>query len=257
MKATVCELPDDPGRFELAWGDLVVHTGLAKSDLVVLPEMAFGPWVVAGRRFDPAAWEGLVSLHDAWIKRLRDLAPAVVLGTRPVNRDGKRYNEAFVWDVRQGYRPVHRKTLLPNEEGFRETVWFHRGQPEFRPLQVESGQAPPFSVGFLICTELWVMEEARKYGKTGVHIIAVPRATGSESLDRWLAGGRAASVLSGTYVLSSNRTGAMFGGLGWVLGPEGDILGLTTSDLPFMTVEIDLQKSENAKRKYPRNLFPS
>ena len=77
-----------------------------------------------------------------------------------------------------------------------------------------------------ICTELWFMEHARAYGQGGVHLLAVPRATPRETLDKWLAGGRAAAIVSGAFTLSSNSASrpadiANLGGQGWIVGPDG------------------------------------
>src|SRR3712207_7924885 len=52
-------------------------------------------------------------------------------------------------------------------------------------------------VGFLICTEMWFGERARAYGDQKAHLLAIPRCTPNESLDRWLAGGRTAAIVAG------------------------------------------------------------
>jgi N-carbamoylputrescine amidase len=101
------------------------------------------------------------------------------------------------------------------------------------------------------------MEHARAYGKAGVNLIVTPRATERVTVDKWLAGGRTAAVVSGAFSLSSNRAGSEehptdFGGQGWVIGPDGEVLGLTSRQQPFVTVEIDLREAERAKRTYPR-----
>ncbi|MCP4625673.1 MAG: hypothetical protein GY850_19465 [bacterium] len=47
--------------------------------------------------------------------------------------------------------------------------------------------------------------------------------------------------------------GSEFGGTGWVIEPEeGNVLGTTSPDQPFLTVEIDLEVARNAKHTYPR-----
>jgi len=44
-----------------------------------------------------------------------------------------------------------------------------------------------------------------------------------------------------------------FGGAGWIIEPEeGSVLGVTSPNKPFLTVEIDLEHAEKAKRTYPR-----
>jgi N-carbamoylputrescine amidase len=41
--------------------------------------------------------------------------------------------------------------------------------------------------------------------------------------------------------------------LGWIIGPEsGDVLGVTSEGLPFLTLEIDLAAADLAKSTYPR-----
>ena len=42
-------------------------------------------------------------------------------------------------------------------------------------------------------------------------------------------------------------------GTGWIIEPEGgEILGLTSTEQPLLTMEIDLSVAEVAKKSYPR-----
>jgi len=251
MKITVCELNDEPAAFLQDWERLVAHAKNEASDLILLPEMAFYPWFGWTRQVDPAVWDAAVAVHDDWIaERLPELAPATVLGSRPVNKGEKRLNEAFVWTPEQGYRPAHAKYYLPDEDGYWEASWYQRGDGDFSPIQ--SG---PLRVGFTICTELWFTERARAYGKAGIHLLAAPRATGDTTVEKWLVGGRTAAIVSGAFCASSNRVNGAktrFGGLGWVIGPDGDVLALTSPEQPCVTVYIDLAQAERAKQTYPR-----
>jgi N-carbamoylputrescine amidase len=43
-----------------------------------------------------------------------------------------------------------------------------------------------------------------------------------------------------------------FGGQGWVVGPNGQVLASTSREQPFVTVEIDLSEARLAKQTYPR-----
>ena len=76
--------------------------------------------------------------------------------------------------------------------------------------------------------------------------------TESQSVDKWLAGGRAAAVMGGAFSLSSNRAGSnhglTYGGLGWVIGPDGQVLATTSDSEPFVTVEIDLDLAVSPPR---------
>ena len=57
-------------------------------------------------------------------------------------------------------------------------------------------------VGFVVCTELWAFRKACEYGKAGAHVLVTPRLTARGSVDKWLAGGRAAAVVSGALLVS-------------------------------------------------------
>ena len=101
------------------------------------------------------------------------------------------------------------------------------------------------------------MHRARAYGREGTHVIVTPRATERLTADKWLAGARATAVVSGAYSISSNRTSdnnsrVEFGGQGWIIGPDGEVLALTSDEQPFITLEIDIEKAEQAKSRYPR-----
>lgn len=252
MRVTVCELGNDPETFARDWEKLAAHARIERSDLVLLPEMPFFPWFAWSPDFHPAVWREAVEAHQEAGPMLGKLAPALVGGSRPVDKKGRRQNEAFIWEKNAGFRPAHNKYYLPDEEGFWEATWYERGDGNFVPIQ--AGDA---LLGFLICTDLWFFQHARSYGKKGVHLIACPRATPRDTLPKWLAGGQAAAVVSGTFVLSSNRTSqagekADLGGQGWIVGPNGRVLGLTSREAPFLTLDLDLHKADQAKQTYPR-----
>jgi N-carbamoylputrescine amidase len=255
VKVTVCELSDSAAGLARDWERLVAHVRTERSDLVLLPEMPFYPWFGVSPRFDAHVWQTAVAAHDAWIDRLIELAPAIVLGTRPANHGDQRLNEGFCWAQDVGYRSAHHKYYLPNEDGFWEASWYNRGYGSFTPQQCGAAL-----VGFEICTELWALDQARHYGNQGVHIIVTPRATPYATLDKWVVGGRATAVCSGAFSLSSNHVSSAsdavyFGGQGWIIAPDGDVLGLTSQDQPFVTAELALAVAEHAKKTYPRYVF--
>jgi N-carbamoylputrescine amidase len=203
--------------------------------------------------------------------RLGDLEAPVVTGTRPTLRDGRRLNQAFIWTRETGPVSLHEKRYLPQEEGFWEAGWYDRGEPEFVTRRVGipggrrgggSAEAAEPVVGALICTEIWFNRHARDYGEAGAHLLLCPRATLLPSTDKWIAGGRAAAVVSGAFCLSSNFGGpagaqGRWGGAGWVVDPEeGDVLGVTSAEIPFLTLDIDLARAEAAKNSYPRYVQP-
>ena len=252
MRVTVCEMPDETPAFERAWQPLSAHCRSQTTDLVLLPELPFHPWFGTTPRFNIETWRVAEEGHRRWLDRLPELSPAAVLATAPVTRDGHRLNEGFVWDERAGYRAAHHKFYLPNEEGVWEASWYDRGDGTFQNIQVGGAK-----VGFVICSELWAMQKSRDYGKAGAHVLVTPRLTARTSVEKWLAAGRAAAVISGAYSLSSNRTSETqdYGGHGWVVSPDGEVLASTSPAKPFVTVDIDLVLAERAKTTYPRNVL--
>lgn len=247
LTVTVFELRTTPEHLPADWAGLVEHVQTHRSHFVLLPEMGLAPWFARTRPFDPVVWQSAVAAHQTWLPHLAELAPATVLATLPVNLHGKRQNLAVVWDVAHGLQPAHTKFYLPDEDDFWEASWYARGDGHFDVIPAGEALA-----GFMICTEMWFFERARAYGKAGAHMIATPRCTPSETLDKWLAGGRACAVVAGAYSLSSNHGDDRFGGLGWVIDPDGRVLATTSRQQPFVSVEIDLAVAEAAKTTYPR-----
>lgn len=254
MKVTVCELSDDQALLASEWRNLVAHTTAVRSDFILLPEMPFHPWWMSAARVDESIWNAAVASHQDWRRRLAELNTLCVGGSFPAVRAGERINEGFLWED-NAYAPAHEKHFLPDEAGFREAAWYSRGNGAYAVAKARA-----FTVGFLICTELWSFEHAREYGKAGAHVIASPRSTLLATREKWLVGGRAAAVVSGAFSLSSNRRGAsrdgvQFGGGGWIIDPDGQVMGVTSEAEPFLTIEIELEHAVRAKYTYPRDVF--
>ncbi len=234
-------------------GGPVEHSKKESSDLVLLLELPFFPWPSKKDEFSRDIWERSVLVHDSWVAKLVELAPAAVVGTRPVTRNGRRLNEGFVWTGDGGYVGVHTKYYVPEEEGYWEATWYNRGDSIFEPAHARRA-----TLGFLICSELWSMSHTTEYGKSRAHILVTPRATGKDSVEKWLAGGRACAVVSGCFSPFSNRVSGGsdagdFGRQGWIIDQDGGVLATTSSDHPYVTRDIDLEAVVLAKTTYPRN----
>jgi N-carbamoylputrescine amidase len=222
------------------------------ADLLVLPELGMAPWLPDTPDADPARWRMAVAQHEALIGRLDELRARVVVGSQPVVAQGRRYNQSFVWCDGELLGPVHRKTYLPDEEGYWEATWYQRG-----PVAFEAVDTPVGRLGIMLCTELWFLEHARALGAAGIDVLAVPRATPAASVAKWVAGGRTAAVVAGAYCVSANQSGtyqsAAMGGGSWIIDPEaGDLLALTDAAEPVTSVDADRQRARRAKGTYPR-----
>jgi N-carbamoylputrescine amidase len=236
MRVTVCELPDARRPFEDAWGALVEHVSRERSELLLLPQMPFSEWFIDSAP-DWSAWRAAARTHDEWERRLTELGRTLVLGTRPAEFGNERYEEAFAWDQDHGMRSIH-ANCRPGigKNGGR---WCNEGAAEFTPFE-ERGVL----IGFLIGAEVWMENEARQYGQEGVDVICMPRSAGAE-FTRLLEGACQDAAASGAYVLSSNRSGA-FGGRGWVIAPDGRVLGMTSESSPFVSLEIETSSERAA-----------
>ncbi len=251
MRVAVCEAPPEMVPGEKEWQHLAERVRGERADLALLNEMPFGPWIAGTAEAREEALLASHRVHDAGMERLAALGAPTVLGTRPAYHQGRSVNEAFVWQAESGARPVHTKQFFPDEEGYYEARWFTRGETHFRVAD-----AVGLRVGFLICTEVMFNESARHYGRQGAQLIAAPRAVGRASLRRWKTALSMAAIVSGCYVISSNRAGIdgkgqEFGGGGWIFDPSGDLIAETSPGRPVVASDLDLAQVERAQQEYP------
>ena len=251
MKITVCELHPEmlPGSED--WKACVSRVRREEPDVLLLNEMPFGPWIAAGEQPDRSLIAQSQRLHQQGIADLHELGVPTVLGTRAADHGGRNVNEAFIWTEEKGVVGVHTKQYFPDEGGFYEARWFEAGDRHFR-----TANASALRVGFLICSEVMFNEHARHYGRRGAHLIAVPRATPGGSLGRWLVALRMAAIVSGCYVASSNRGGTdskgqRFGGCGWIVDPNGEVVAQTSAATPLASYDLDFDFAARAQREYP------
>jgi predicted amidohydrolase len=252
MKVCVCELPDNSVDFINEWNDLKVHIAQEAPDLILFPEMPFYKWVASSRQPDDKVKHDSLAKHDFWISRFDQIDVRYIVYSKPELVDGKYFNTAFVYENDKGHRRLHTKYYFPQEPHFWEDTWYDRAEKAFDVVELDG-----FKIGVLLCTEMWFTEYARAYGKLGVDLLLCPRATGEASSESWLRLGATLAVISGAYCLSSNKSGQgidnfKWGGNGWIVEPmTGNLVGKTTSTEKYVTREIDLEQSRNAKVDYP------
>jgi N-carbamoylputrescine amidase len=256
MKVTICQLADNQTQFRKDWQELRHHLDDNKTDLLLLPEMPFYKWLAASKDVSTELKLESVRAHGVWLSQLEKLNADYIVYSAPDFSDNKFLNTSFVFHKETGHRKVHTKALFPEEPHFWEETWFDRE----KHISFEAYDLGPFSIGVLLCTELWFTDKARIYGKQNVDILLCPRATGKSTVERWLTCGSAAAIISGAYCLSSNRSGYgennfEWGGTGWIAEPiTGKIMDTTSTEKKFSTQIIDLKKSALAKNEYPLNV---
>ena len=239
--------PDSP-----AFAQIAREVRASQPDVLVTNEMPFGDWVWTVPSFDRAVAQRSVDLHgeSTGLAALRSLGVPIVISSRPVWAGEHVSNEAFAL-VDGAYVTLHHKHYFPEEPGWFEATWFRTKAPGF-----EVHDLAGLRVGVLLCTEAMFNERARAYGRAGADLIVVPRAGGGAA-PRWAAACAMAAVVSGAYVVSSNRVGlslrgdAEFGGDGLAFGPDGSRLGITSAATPMATLELSLNEAAAAKRGYP------
>ncbi|MFB9948391.1 carbon-nitrogen hydrolase family protein [Rhizobium puerariae] len=249
---TICavEWPDGLLPESDMWRRIRDEVDGIRPDIIVTNEMPFGAWLPKQADFDGDAARQWVNLHERALDALRDLAPAAVISSRPVLAGDRLANEAFALEGGR-YEILHHKQLFPAEEGWEEEAWFAPAISGFATKKIGGVET-----GILLCTELMFNEKARHLGRSGAQLIAVPRAAGMNRFS-WQTAGSMAAIVSGAYVVSSNRVGnaaggpPMFGGGGFTIDPSGKVIGSTASDRPIITIEVDLAGVDTAKHEYP------
>jgi len=248
LKVGVCQLPDGLLPDHPAWRDFTSCVESELPAMVLLNEMPFGAWIAREETFGEESAQASLAAHEEGLHAIRKL-PTAVIGSRPIRADRKLVNEAFL--LADGvYKPIHHKQYFPQETGFFEDTWFSATQSGFDVTEYDGVR-----IGVLLCTELMFTEWARHYRRQGAHIIVAPRASGA-SMRHWHASARMAAIVSGCYVLSSNRASKAssmpsFGGKGLIYSPTGNLLGMTSATDPFLCANIDLELVADAQRKYP------
>jgi N-carbamoylputrescine amidase len=235
-----------------SWAKLIADLDRAQPDIFVLNELPFGPWLSARSSFDPVAWKQSIADHEVGIAALHELSVGIILGTRSVERQGRRCNEGFVWTLQDGIRATHTKQHIPNTPpSYCEAVWYAPGQLRFQIVQ-----AGPLRVGLLICTDIMFTEHARRYGRDGVQLIAVPRASPVEAAHMFDVALQMTAISSGCYVASSNRNGqdfagGAFEGRGCIVDPGGETVAQSSPLDRVIVHEISTEFVEIKQAYYP------
>lgn len=248
MKVAFVEWPEALTTEHAQWRELKDAVVAARPDVLVTNELPFGEWIAEAAVFSGEAANLSLRAHENGLRGLIDLKLPAVISSRPVWNGKRLANEAFVLEG-GAVRPLHRKQYFPNEPGWYESEWYCGDDSGF-----EVGEVLGLKVGVLLCTDAMFNERARAYGRQKASLIVLPRASGV-NIESWKIAGAMASLVSGAYVVSANRTGrakggTQFGGGGFAYAPQGRLLAVTTAGDPVKTVDLDAEIVTSAQRDY-------
>ncbi|MCB4767665.1 carbon-nitrogen hydrolase family protein [Ancylobacter sp. Lp-2] len=248
MRVAFVQWPDGLVPSSPEWQALASDIEAAGPDILVTNQLPFGRWIAESPRYDEKVAAESIAIHEQGIIALSDLDLPAVITSRPVWSDGRLANEGVVLEGGR-IRYLHRKLVLPDQEGWRERTWFRPGRGA--PLLAD---VLGVRVGMLLCTELMFNELARNLGGDGAELIVVPRATDAAS--PCVTAGAMAAIVSGSYVVSSNRMGRAgnnpeFGGSGFAFAPDGELMATTSSSQAVVVVDIDARVARRQKCRYP------
>ena len=249
LRIAFVEWPEALSTDDRQWNEMKDSVSAAYPDLLITNELPFGSWIAEHAVFSEDEARASVRAHEKGLTGLIDLHLPAILSSRPVWNGKRLANEAFVLE-NGAVRPLHRKQYFPNEPGWFESNWYAGDGSGFRVAEILG-----IKVGVLLCTDAMFNEHARAYGKQQASLVVIPRASGME-IESWKIAGAMASLVSGAYVVSSNRVGhskggTRFGGGGFAYAPHGRLLAETTASHPLQTLEMDAQVSDSAQRGYP------
>jgi len=237
---------DDGARLEA----VLDRARAAGAELAVLPELPLNPWSPATTTAeDDDAEPPNGPRFQRQAEAARRAGIAVIGGV--IEQDpttGRRLNTALVFAADGKLLGRHRKTFLPEEEGFWETSHY---EPFDEPPTAINGLAVP--IGIQICSDANRPSGAFVLAAQGASAIFVPRATPSETYDRWRLILRASAVTATTFVVSVNRPGpergVPIGAPSLAIAPDGEVLAEGTDQLQVITLEG--ARLDTARRDYP------
>jgi len=249
LRIAFVEWPEALSTDDVLWSELKNSVTDARPDILVTNELPFGPWLAEGAHFSEDEAHLSIHAHMVGFEGMMDLGLPAIISSRPVWNGKRLANEAFV--LENGVvRPLHRKQYFPNEPGWFESEWYAGDDSGFSVAEVLG-----LKVGVLLCTEAMFNEHARAYGKQQASLIVIPRASGT-NMESWKIAGAMASLVSGAFIVSSNRVGSsrggtQFGGGGFAYAPQGRLLAMTNPAVPAQIFDLDPEIPPRVQCDYP------
>ena len=227
----------------------LVEAREAGASLAVLPELPLNPWRLHSRQPEDDDAEPRGGPRHRLLAQAAAASGVAVLGGAIVRGDdGRRRNEALLYDRSGALIATYGKLHLPAEEGFWESS--HYEPADAPPRAIAFGGFP---VGIQICSDLNRPEGTHLLGAQGALALLAPRATEATTWERWKLVLRGNAITSALWVLTVPRpapeNGVPLGGPAAAISPSGDVV-LETEE-PVSVVRVDRAAVEAARRAYP------
>ncbi|MEE2668465.1 MAG: carbon-nitrogen hydrolase family protein [Gemmatimonadota bacterium] len=228
----------------------LAHARAGGASMAVLPELPLNPWSPATRvPRDEDTEPPKGSRQQIMAEAAAKVGVALLGGVIVTDPDtGQRHNTAILYDNRGQELGWYRKVHLPEEEGYWETSHYVPGREPPKVIP-----APGITVGIQICSDINRPHGSQLLRSQGAEVLLVPRATPSETYERWRLVLRANALMADTYLLSVNRPGPEFdvdiGGPSLAVAPDGEVLYEGTD--PVAIVELEAYRAGQAVEEYP------
>ncbi len=224
-----------------AWTAEAARRGSA---LALFPELWYGGYdLEKWPRYAAPLGEGIFARLSALARENR-----VALGGSVLElKDGRPYNTFTLYDAAGECRAVYRKLHLFGPMG--EGQWLQAGDS----LALLDGEWGP--VGLSICYDLRFPEVARRYALQGARLWLLPAQWPARRIRHWQTLMRARAIENQMFVAGVNGVGQsgreVFGGLSAVIEPWGEPVAEAGASEVLLTVEIDLDQADEARRRFP------
>jgi len=220
---------------------------IPKGGLFALPEM-----FCCG--FDYQNMKKLASKSQTVLDFLRNLSKTtqgVVVATIPLEKEGKLYNTAVVFD----------RGTLAGTRGKIELFPIYKETQYFAPAPEEDNrvfQTSVGKVGIVICFEVRFNKYTNLLRKEGAEILIIPAMWGIERRVHFKTLTHARAVETQSFVVAVNAWGqtakTFFGGASAVYGPWGEILTYAEDGESLATAWVDVNEVHRVRKKIPINL---
>jgi omega-amidase len=217
---------------------------IPKGGIFLLPEM-----FCCG--FDYSNMENLAKQSETVLSFLKDLSlttEGVVVGTLPLEENGKLYNTAVVFD---NGRLVGRRGKIELFPVYKEPEYFVPAPlEENRVMETSAGK-----IGIVICFEIRFNKYTNQLRREEVEVILVPAMWGVERRKHFKVLTRARAVETQSFLIASNAWGktgkTFFGGASGIYSPWGEVLGFIEDGEGIIASYADLSEVKRVRNKIP------